>query len=97
MQRNHIFKRRSEVTYATTVQRNPISPALESYQSVNRATKPYILHWGNGLFGKVLIIHAWVYYERETATELQTAFREEVEDYPAACKELVQAPADRVD
>ncbi|MCJ8207220.1 type II toxin-antitoxin system HicB family antitoxin [Pseudomonas sp. RGM2987] len=44
------------------------------------------------LFGKLLFIRALVSYEGQTVAELETAFREAVDDYLQSCEQLGQQP-----
>ncbi|MBT2341649.1 MULTISPECIES: type II toxin-antitoxin system HicB family antitoxin [Pseudomonas] len=44
------------------------------------------------LFGKLLFIRALVSYEGQTVAELETAFREAVDDYLQTCRHLGQEP-----
>ncbi|WP_281438988.1 MULTISPECIES: type II toxin-antitoxin system HicB family antitoxin [Pseudomonas] len=46
----------------------------------------------NCLFGKLQFIRALVSYEGQTVAELETAFKEAVDDYLDTCKQLNQAP-----
>ena len=46
----------------------------------------------NCLFGQLLFIRALVSYQGQTVAELQTAFREAVDDYLACCAELGHTP-----
>ncbi|MGO4320787.1 type II toxin-antitoxin system HicB family antitoxin [Pseudomonas sp. KB_12] len=44
------------------------------------------------LFGRLLFIRALVSYEGQTVAELETAFREAVDDYLQTCQQLEQKP-----
>ncbi|NVZ24859.1 type II toxin-antitoxin system HicB family antitoxin [Pseudomonas gingeri NCPPB 3146 = LMG 5327] len=46
----------------------------------------------NCLFGKLQFIRALVSYEGQTVAELETAFKEAVEDYLDNCQRLKQSP-----
>ncbi|MFO2466429.1 type II toxin-antitoxin system HicB family antitoxin [Pseudomonas sp. 15FMM2] len=46
----------------------------------------------NCLFGKLLFIRALVSYEGQTVAQLESAFREAVEDYLNTCQTLGQTP-----
>lgn len=46
----------------------------------------------NCLFGKLQFIRALISYEGDTVAELETAFREAVDDYLSTCRQLGEAP-----